>query len=178
MKLSGRTPVFELHIRPMFRCIDVDHMAQHSIDLTDYETVKDNAVRIRKWLRSSSPMPTTSTGGPWPPEWIALFERWMEGFHRLERPSGGGYALRVVGSVYELSCTTTLPHFGARCWLDLSAKVGETREYTLVLEKVGGNPQSWPTPTTIREYFDASSPLKGVWVRDATGKRFVAAGGD
>ena len=98
-----RTPVFELHIRPMFRLIDDDHMLQRNFDLADFETVKEQASEILDRLRSSSPMPTQATGGPWPEEWITLFERWTEEFHRLDQNTGSGYLLEKIPGRFQLS---------------------------------------------------------------------------
>lgn len=174
--MAKRFPVFELHIRPMFRDIDIDHMRQHGLDLSDYNTVKGKARNILEWLKSSSPMPTRSTGGPWPPEWIALFERWMERFHQLERSTGKQYTLNSTGSRLELSCITTLPHFGSRCWFDLADMRQGSRVYELVLERAIPEPQPAPTPVTVREFFGARATTNGVWVLDAEGERFVVAG--
>jgi hypothetical protein len=40
-----RTPVFELHIRPLFRMTDHEHM-RVQVDLWDYDQVAANAERI------------------------------------------------------------------------------------------------------------------------------------
>jgi photosystem II stability/assembly factor-like uncharacterized protein len=77
----NRPTSFKLHIRPMFQEIDVQHMAHvgpASIDLTNYETVKAKAPQILARLKDpDDPMPPTADDGPWPGEWIALFERWI-----------------------------------------------------------------------------------------------------
>lgn len=171
--MADRIPVFELHIRPMFRVIDIDHMGQRGVDLTDYNTVKNTADEIIDWLKNSSPMPTASTGGPWPPEWIAVFERWTTHFHRLERNVGEDYRLRAVGDRAELSCTTSLPHFGAKSWLDLSGTRDGSRAYSLVLERAVPEPPSFPTPVTLREFFDLADLKTGVWVHDEAGEHFI-----
>jgi hypothetical protein len=65
----------------MFRDLDVQHMGHvgpSSIDLTNYDAVKAKAATILTKLKDSDdPMPPTDDGGPWPEEWIALFERWI-----------------------------------------------------------------------------------------------------
>lgn len=74
----GRPASFRLHILPLFRDLDVQHMRPY-LDLTDYEDVKVNADEILKRLKSKTrPMPPVADDGPWPEEWIALFERWIE----------------------------------------------------------------------------------------------------
>jgi hypothetical protein len=62
---------------------DIDHMNdQTGIDLTDYDTVKAMSDRILKRLKGIGRlMPPAADGGPWPDEWIALFERWISENH-------------------------------------------------------------------------------------------------
>jgi hypothetical protein len=49
------------------------------VDLGTYDGVKANAGDIleRVKARDAQMMPPQEDGGPWPDEWIALFERWM-----------------------------------------------------------------------------------------------------
>jgi hypothetical protein len=49
---------------------------------TSYDQVKAQAARILSRLKNEDdPMPPADEGGPWPQEWITLFERWItEGF--------------------------------------------------------------------------------------------------
>lgn len=78
----NRTTSYVLHIKPLFTQVDIDHMADFGVDLGTYDGVKANATEISTRLKdTTAPMPPTSTGGPWPDEWIALFDRWIsEGF--------------------------------------------------------------------------------------------------
>ena len=83
-----RTPFFEIHIRPMFRLTDRDHMS-FAFDLHDYDAVAQNADDILQRLESD--MPPRVASGPWPEEWIALYKRWIDtGKKRLSqaRPNG------------------------------------------------------------------------------------------
>lgn len=76
-------PSFERHIRQMFRDIDVQSM-ENMFDLTDYNTVKQFSDQILLCLRGEGGrpvMPPRSVGGPWPDEWIELFERWIQEKH-------------------------------------------------------------------------------------------------
>jgi hypothetical protein len=77
----NRPVSFGLHIRPLFRADpDVTHMKRKSIDLSSYDDVRDNSDEIlrRLKLRDQYMMPPASADGPWPDEWIALFERWIK----------------------------------------------------------------------------------------------------
>lgn len=74
----NRPTSYSLHIKPLLRDMDIDHMAAFGIDLATYEGVKASAADILARLKDQSrPMPPRSDGGPWPDEWIALFERWI-----------------------------------------------------------------------------------------------------
>jgi hypothetical protein len=78
----NRPVSYAIHIKPLFTPVDIEHMANFGVDLGSYEGVKAASRQILSRLRHQSrPMPPTRDGGPWPDEWIALFERWMnEGF--------------------------------------------------------------------------------------------------
>src|SRR5260370_2117131 len=81
MVAQQRAPVFELHIRPMFRLLEREHMTTlvtPGIDLWDLDAVWAKRNLILKHLRAEGlqNMPGVPVGGPWPAEWITLFERW------------------------------------------------------------------------------------------------------
>ena len=78
----NRVTSFRLHIRPLFRQEDIDGMAG-IIDLTSYAEVRANSTIILNRLRAigGSVMPPAENDGPWPNEWIALFERWIHEGH-------------------------------------------------------------------------------------------------
>lgn len=78
----NRPTSYVLHIKPLFRPLDIEHMDGFGIDLGTYEGVKENAPQILTRLRSDNePMPPVASDGPWPDEWIALFARWIaEGY--------------------------------------------------------------------------------------------------
>ena len=66
---------FAANIRPLFRdSPDVDSMKDFGLDLSSYEPVKAQAAKIYETLENGS-MPCD---GPWPPERVALFKRWMD----------------------------------------------------------------------------------------------------
>jgi hypothetical protein len=80
----SRPTSFKLHIRPLFRDDpDVAHMNGVGLDLTSYDDVKNNSAKILARLKATGPtmMPPASADGPWPDEWIALFERWIHEGH-------------------------------------------------------------------------------------------------
>ena len=79
--MANRPTSFELHIRPLFRQEpDINHMLQQvGLDLNSYDQVRQNANDILQRLkaRDISQMPPNNAEGPWPDEWITLFERWI-----------------------------------------------------------------------------------------------------
>jgi hypothetical protein len=123
------TPYWELHILPMFRFIDRDHMLGFGIDLHDYQSVVDHADDIAELVTQT--MPPTSTGGLWPPQWADLFSAWIAaGTPRLGLVPSATYTLAVTGGKTVLTCTGTLSDFNA-VWLERNNN-NEPREYTLV----------------------------------------------
>lgn len=169
-----RSPVFELHILPMFRLIDIDHMRFQNWELTDYKVVSSSAQDILQELKSSSPMPTESTGGPWPKEWIDLFERWIdEGKRRLSLNSGQNYLLDERSGLFELTCQANLPYFGAKTWLDPVHISADVRHYRLVLEELIPAPAPNPFQFPLKERFRSDVAAIEVSVADANGDHHV-----
>jgi hypothetical protein len=64
---------FDADIKPLFREKDRDSMRSR-FDLWSYADVKSHAHAIAERLKNGS-MPCD---GPWPPERVELFERWVE----------------------------------------------------------------------------------------------------
>lgn len=151
------TPYYELHIRPMFRIIDRDHML-YKFDLYDYDKVVKVAGDILKRVSQIRDMPPTDSGGPWPDEWIALFKRWIEcDFPRLALPTKVDYTL---GSNAVLTAEGDTPD-GGDVWFDRNNMNESPREYTLVLRpaKTGeptafGTEEKLPKGTTSVVVFD------------------------
>lgn len=117
-------------------------------------------------------MPTISTGGPWPEEWITLLQRWRnEGLKRLELGEAT-YSLSRVGARFFLSAQGAYPAGGYRGWLELEEGSMSERRYTLYFDApdtADGNPaQSF----TFRERYAATDSRKVV-VRDASGDHEV-----
>lgn len=166
---TDRPPLWQLHIRPLFRRIDREHM-RRMIDLWDYEQVKARAEHILHALESSaSPMPTSSTGGPWPAEWIALFRRWTEtGFRRLALGTPiGAYELAQSFEGWELSALARLPSPEAQVWLSPDADDGATRSYVLYLQEAGDSQAAGERP--VSDIFQREQ-LERVVVRDSRGE--------
>src|SRR5919198_6513959 len=144
MAEDQRPPVFELHIRPMFRLLDREHMrtlVQPAIDLWELEQVwkKRDVIRGRLRGEGSQNMPGLPVGGPWPAEWIELFERWTQnptaddiGHHLVLAKPDGQYQLQPVsGDKRRLSAKVIAPSAGCRAWFALESITSGQREYTL-----------------------------------------------
>lgn len=106
-----RTPVFELHIRPMFRATDKAHMG-FAVDLWDYDDVVANADAILARLQSD--MPPTETGGLWPEEWITLFQRWTDGARKRLDLGTATFALQQGAPKTIITATGTFPAAACR----------------------------------------------------------------
>jgi hypothetical protein len=125
--MADRIPVFELHILPMFRQLDRQHMLRvnGALDLWNYDSVKANAPDIIARAGAATPsMPTSDVGGFWPTEWRAVFARWAaSGFRRLSLGLGRDYKLvSSGGNRLTLSCTVSIPNAPAgdsTAWFDI-----------------------------------------------------------
>jgi len=71
---------FERDIKPLFRQIDLDHMAPMGVALDDYEYMSDasNAKSVYEFLTGDQE-PRMPIGGPyWSQEQLELYSRWLE----------------------------------------------------------------------------------------------------
>jgi hypothetical protein len=176
---NSRRPLFELHIRPMFRTVDRAHMTRLAvnkrIDFADYQQVKEKSAKIIALLNDPSPMPTRGTGGPWPQEWIDLFVRWTQtGFGRLAKPAGSNFKLVLdAPDRYTLSCDVSRPDPSATAWFDVQQAGPDSQIYELVMEQVDGIP---PVPETVSVEERIRGPLTvaEVVVIDSTGEHRLA----
>ena len=147
MAETQRPPVFELHIRPMFRLLDREHMLtliQPGFDLWELERVWEmrNDILMRLRGEGSQNMPGLGVGGPWPAEWISLFERWIQnptaddiGHHLVLAQPDGAYQIQPVsGEKRRLGAKVVAPSAGCRAWFTLESITPGQREYTLHLE--------------------------------------------
>lgn len=162
-------PRFELHIRPLFRTIDREHM-RSMLDLWSYEDVASHVDLILS--RVAVDMPTLTTGGPWPKEWVTLLRRWRdEGLKHLEL-GAATYSLNRVGARFILTAQGGYPAAGYKGWLELEEGSMTERRYTLYFDApdtVDGNHSQL---FTFREYYTDTDSRKVV-VRDSSGDHEV-----
>jgi hypothetical protein len=176
-----RLPVFQLHIQPMFRLLDREHMLTlfgPGVDLWDLDAVWQlrNKILVRLRLETDSNMPGLDVGGPWPPEWIDLFERWTQnpteddiGHHLVLASTAGPYRLEAVSTERRLLRATVLaPSPGCRAWLSLDSVTPGQRAYTTYLEPAMPAQPAAETNLEIAEEF-VKGGATTVLVRDAGG---------
>ena len=180
MAAEQRPPVFDLHIRPMFRLLDREHMAtlvRPPIDLWDLDTVwaQRNDILARLRGEGLQNMPGRRNGGPWPAEWVALFERWIAtgtdaepGHHLVLAKPDGPYRVRKLGELRRLTVTVNAPTDGCRVWFGLDSIVSGQVDYTLLLEPAFPSQPADSTPTEPTEDFAKRDATKVV-IRDADG---------
>jgi len=178
--MTERSPVFELHILPMFRLIDKLHMLRVNpqLDLLNYDSVKANADDILSFAASANPtMPPAAAGGPWPSEWRALFARWQAGgFRRLSVGTGQNFKLaRAAGNTHQLSCMVAIPNAAdAGAWFDIVDPGPAAAIYRVVVFEGEINPPpAGTTNLTLHERVDAAAAANGVTVIDSAGPHQV-----
>jgi hypothetical protein len=162
-----RTPVFELHIRPMFRATDREHMV-FAFDLWDYDAVVAHADEILARLESD--MPPAATGGLWPPEWIELFRRWKDGARKRLTLGTATCTLDRTATAVTVTATGTFPAAGFTGWLQLDGETDTTKTYALFFEPPDSPVTGTPGTFTARERYRATD-TRSVFIRDATGVR-------
>jgi hypothetical protein len=157
-------PVFELHIRPLFRAVDRAHMT-FAVDLWDYDAVKAGANEILARLETD--MPPEDSGGPWPAECVELFRRWTTtGFRRLELGTGD-CAVKATPTVITLTATGTFPAAGYRGWLDIESETDTAKTYVLWFEPPEAATDAPAETFSLRERYRADN--RSLFVHDATG---------
>jgi hypothetical protein len=181
MAQDQRPPVFELHIRPMFRLLDREHMLtliDPGFDLWELEKVWEirNDILVRLRGEGSQNMPGLQVGGPWPAEWITLFERWTQnptaddiGHHLVLAQPDGPYQLQPAsGDKRRLSAKVIAPTSGCRTWFGLDSITPGQREYTLYLEPAMPAQPPGERPLQARELFENGGATRLV-IHDAAG---------
>jgi hypothetical protein len=160
-----RTPVFELHVLPLFRATDREHMS-FALDLWDYDQVVDRADQILGRLEFES-MPTADSGGPWPEEWIQLFRRWKDtGFKRLEL--GTAQYTFTLGQTIVIEAAGTFPAAGYRGWLQIETETGTSKTYVLYFEPPDDPAAGSGEAFTLAEFYSGSD-TQSVFIHDSTG---------
>ncbi|WP_370417521.1 hypothetical protein AB8O64_01960 [Streptomyces sp. QH1-20] len=160
-----RTPVFELHIQPMFRATDREHMA-FAFDLWDYDAVVSQADDILARLEND--MPPVAGGGPWPDEWVELFRRWKDGDRKRLEPGTADYAFTRTATAVTVTATGTFPAAGYEGWLQLAEVSDTAKTYVLCFEAPDTPVTGTAEAFTLRERYRPAD-TRSVFVRDATG---------
>ena len=163
-----RTPFWELHIRPMFRATDREHMIMR-LDLWDYDSVVEHADHVLARLEADMPPP--ATGGLWPDEWVELFRRWTTTGHKRLDLGTAEYAVNASPTVVTLSATGTFPAAGFRGWLQIESETETAKTYVLYFEPPDEPVDGAAGTFTIRERYRADN--KSVFVHDSTGVKQV-----
>ena len=163
------TPYWEIHILPMFRLIDHDHMTSF-FDLFDYDAVVENKDDISDALTSKA-MPPLATGGPWPEEWIALYGRWVAlNCPRLTSASNVKYTLAPRAPGMALTAEGTYASDDS-AWFERLPDSGGVRVYALTVRAgTGGGTR----PFKVEERSIPAS-VRTVTVQDKDGSHTVTA---
>jgi len=164
-----RTPVFELHILPLFRATDREHMS-FTVDLWDYSSVVDRADQIIEHLESD--MPPAESGGPWPDEWVQLFRRWKDtGFKRLEL-GAAQYTFNQTATGMTIRAAGTFPAAGYRGWLHIETETDTSKTYVLYLEPPDASVAGSADSFTLKERYPASD-TRSVFIHDSAGMQQI-----
>jgi hypothetical protein len=183
MENQDRVPVFELHIRPMIRMLDREHMAKWVglFDLWDITEVWQHRQEILTRIRDTRDMPGTRYGGPWPLEWVRIFERWVAtgsdselGHHLTLATTQGNYQVQSLGGEKRrLTVSVAAPSASCRAWFELESVTAKSRDYTLYLEPAFPSEELQPNTITALEGFIKGSATQLV-VKDAAGSHEIA----
>ena len=183
----ARTLYYEIHIRPLFREIDRQHMLgiNPDLDLWSYESLasKDDNTgelwRVRVYEEAnavSDPfrvMPPPDNSGPWPAEWLDVYKRWLDsGAKQLPRATASTMKVTKQGSFHSLDVTGTKKGKDYMVWLD-RVPGREVPPIFIVYEQP---PEAGIPPTqatfSVGEFFEAKG-AKTVRLIDASGTHDV-----
>ena len=168
---TGSPPLFELHIRPLFRSLDREHMdfafnLWHYPDSPGADPIGHFTLILNR-LKSLAPdvvMPPPYAGGPWPQEWIDLYERWLvAGAPRLtfaQVDSNNLSASRVPGTpLVQVTVEVILPSDGHVAWLE--RRFTETSQFNpeqadefIVYERMLTARPITSTPSMVEDMFE------------------------
>jgi hypothetical protein len=163
-----RTPVFQLHILPLFRATDREHMrSEKGLDMWDYDQVRTQADDILDCLRGKGPlMPPSTHGGPWPDEWVQLFQRWKDtGFKRLEL---GTAQCTFNQGAKEILATGAFPAAGYVGWLQIETETDTSRTYVLYFEPPDAAVAGMAKSFSLNEPYDGPD-TQLIYIHDSTG---------
>jgi DNA-binding transcriptional ArsR family regulator len=127
-------------------------------------------------LRTNVDMPPPPYGGPWPAEWVALFQRWKdEGFLRLDLGAvdANGYKANRLGDSVTVTGRGTVPTTGYRAWLDATVAEGQRREYVHYWEPPVPAAPTAPTLFRVKAVFSAPVTVTDITIVDANGRQVV-----
>jgi hypothetical protein len=180
MSNGTRKLYFELHIRPMFRLVDRDHMLQMgtpTFDLFKYEDVRmmtegtpEIQPQMLEWIEGKR-MPPRASGGPWPEEWMALFRRWATDkenpYARLPLADVKTWSAKREDDAITLMARGMRPSSADPVWIERLTAAEKPREYIVYREPVG-TPGA-PVEFRARETFFSKDPGDVIIVHDASG---------
>jgi hypothetical protein len=77
---SAGVPGFAADVRPLFRQVDIDHMAGMDVRLDQYSymSVPENAQRVYDVIAAGQ-MPPPSEGASWPADKLKVLQDWIAG---------------------------------------------------------------------------------------------------
>jgi hypothetical protein len=185
-----RPVVFELHIRPLFRSLDREHMS-FAINLWKYLDAPDAQrtafyQRILSKLKATDPntvMPPPNEGGPWPQEWLDLFERWIqEGTVRLDRATADPTQFKAVrdtaSGTVDISAAGQKPSSGHVVWIERNYDPERLfNEYQpaefVIYQESRITAATTPTAFAIDDFFDVPTTATTVTIIDTNGPHVV-----
>jgi hypothetical protein len=139
------------------------------LDLWDYDEVVNNADRILGYLRAEEDrplMPPVGAGGPWPDEWVQLFQRWKDsGFKRLELGTAR-YSFERPASM--ILATGTFPAAGYVGWLQIETETESSSTYVLYLEPPEAAVEGGAEPFSLEELYEGPE-TNSIYIYDSTG---------
>ena len=79
MAQAAATPGFEQDIRPLFRPLDIEHMAKGGVALDQYAymSVPENAEKVYRSVAEKR-MPPPDEGVTWSKEQVSLLRAWID----------------------------------------------------------------------------------------------------
>jgi hypothetical protein len=81
--MTDTTTSFERDILPLFRPVDIEHMAAHGVQLDDYAYMSEpeNAERVYQSIQAKR-MPPPEDGATWPQDQVRRLREWIDAGRR------------------------------------------------------------------------------------------------